>query len=292
MDRFANLVPDCLSFASHLNKWFFPIPYASWILLAVMLLLGFFAWKGRQLKVDGAVAAVVVGFGITWILGYGALFVMVLFFLGAGVMGKVSRMYRQERSELIQKKGGMRDSRQVLANGGLALVCAILYIFFSSPVVLVMFGAVIAEAASDTASGEIGVMSRQKPVSLLTGRPMPKGLSGAVTTTGLLAGLLSSAVIALCWLSNFFIPNGHAFLLAAIVTVSGFFGSVFDSFLGCTCQACYYDEQHDRLTEHEGAGGVKFQLEHGWPWMDNDMVNFLSNLSACIFSGLLALLLG
>jgi dolichol kinase len=71
MDRFANLVPDCLSFASHLNKWFFPIPYASWILLAVMLLLGFFAWKGRQLKVDGAVAAVVVGFGITWILGYG-----------------------------------------------------------------------------------------------------------------------------------------------------------------------------------------------------------------------------
>jgi uncharacterized membrane protein len=46
------------------------------------------------------------------------------------------------------------------------------------------------------------------------------------------------------------------------------------------------------LTEHEGAGGVKFQLEHGWPWMDNDMVNFLSNLSACIFSGLLALLLG
>jgi uncharacterized membrane protein len=60
-----------------------------WILLAVMLLLGFFAWKGRQLKVDGAGGGgVSSGFGITWIIGYGALFVMVLFFLGAGVMAR------------------------------------------------------------------------------------------------------------------------------------------------------------------------------------------------------------
>lgn len=115
-----------------------------------------------------------------------------------------------------------------------------------------MFGASVAEAASDTCSGELGMLSRQDPVSLLTGRRMPRGLSGAVTPAGLLAGLLSSFVVALCWQSNFFIPSWHAFLLTAIVTVSGFLGSVFDSFLGCTCQACYYDEEHDRLTEHEG----------------------------------------
>ena len=76
MDRFANLAPDCLSFASMLNKKFFSLPTASWILLGIMLAIGFLAWKGRQLKVDGSVAAVIIGFGITWILGFGALFVM------------------------------------------------------------------------------------------------------------------------------------------------------------------------------------------------------------------------
>ncbi|MFA7168183.1 MAG: DUF92 domain-containing protein [Sphaerochaetaceae bacterium] len=292
MDRYANLVPNCLSFASLLNKTFFTLSYASWILLGIMFLFGIISWRCHQLKGDGAVAAIIIGFVITWVLGFGALFVMLLFFLGAGVVGMISRRYRVGIKDIIQKKGGWRDGRQVMANGMLALVAAILYIFFSSPVVLVMFGASVAEAASDTCSGELGMLSRQDPVSLLTGRRMPRGLSGAVTPAGLLAGLLSSFVVALCWQSNFFIPSWHAFLLTAIVTVSGFLGSVFDSFLGCTCQACYYDEEHDQLTEHEGVGGVKFQLEHGWPWMDNDMVNFLSNLFSFLFAGLLAFLLG
>jgi len=291
MDRFANLAPDCLSFASMLNKKFFSLPSASWILLGIMLAIGFLAWKGRQLKVDGSVAAVIIGFGITWILGFGALFVMMLFFLGAAVEGRLSRACRVKDQTLIQKKGGCRDSRQVLANGGLSCICAVLYIFFTSPVVLVMFGACIAEAAADTSSGDIGILSKQKPVSLLTGREMPKGLSGAVTATGMLAGLLASFVIALCWQSNFFAPSAHAFLAMSIVTVAGFFGSVFDSFLGCTCQACYVDEEHGCLTEHEGNGVVKFQLEHGWPWMDNDMVNFLSNLFSCVLAGVLGFIL-
>lgn len=55
----------------------------------------------------------------------------VAFFLGAGVVGMISRRYRVGIKDIIQKKGGWRDGRQVMANGVLALVAAILYIFFS-----------------------------------------------------------------------------------------------------------------------------------------------------------------
>lgn len=289
MSGFANLVPDCGSFAAFLNRKFFAIPYAEWILLAAMLLIGFLAIKGKQLNKGGAFSAILIGFGITWVLGFGALFTMLLFFIGAAVLGKISRNYRKSNPTMIQKKGGCRDVAQVFANGGLSLVFAILYIFVSHPAVLMMFAASIAEAASDTASGEVGILSDQKPVSLLTGKVMPKGLSGAVTAKGTLSGFIAALVVSLCWMSNFLKPSPHAFLQTAVVTAVSFLGSVFDSFLGCTCQACYYDEEHDRLTEHSGEGEVKFTLRHGLPWMDNDMVNFLSNLFSCLLAGMIGL---
>ncbi|MFA7117698.1 MAG: DUF92 domain-containing protein [Sphaerochaetaceae bacterium] len=291
MSQYANLVPPCLSFVSLFNTWFFALPYPQWILLALMLTIGILAYVAKQLTFLGALCAVIIGFGITWILGFGALLTMLLFFLAAGVLGKIAKAYRARTQSIIQKKGGCRDSAQVLANGSLALVCALCYAYSPSMPFLVMFACSVSEAASDTASGDVGILSKQTPVSLVSGRPMPRGLSGAVTSLGMLSGFIASFVIALCWFSNFFAPSAPGFLLMAIVTISGFLGSVFDSFLGCTVQACYYDHIHDRLTEHSEEKGIKFELRRGLPWMDNDMVNFLSNLFACLIGGMLSVIL-
>jgi uncharacterized protein (TIGR00297 family) len=291
MSRYANMVPYCNSIAAMLNKKFFALPYALWILIAFMLVIGFLARKTKQLTWGGALSAVLIGFGITWILGFGALFTMLLFFIGAAFLGRIAKDYRKRTEMPVQKKGGCRDTMQVFANGGLSLVFAVCYAIYPHQAFLMMFAASIAEAASDTASGEVGILSKETPVSLVTGKPLPKGLSGAITTLGTTSGLVASLLIALCWMSNFYAPSTHALLLCVIVAACGFVGAVFDSFLGCTCQACYYDERHDRLTEHEGEDGVKFTLRHGLPWMDNDMVNFLSNLLSCMLAGTIGLFL-
>jgi uncharacterized membrane protein len=48
-----------------------------------------------------------------------------------------------------------------------------------------MFGSAVGEAASDTFASEVGILSKTKPVSIITGRPMTPGLSGAISPLGL-----------------------------------------------------------------------------------------------------------
>jgi uncharacterized membrane protein len=73
-----------------------------------------------------------------------------------------------------------------------------------------------------------------------------------------------------------------------MVFVGGFAGSLFDSLLGATCQSRRWCAvcalETERGVHH--CGSVT-SAHRGLPWIDNDVVNFLSN--AC--GGLLAALL-
>lgn len=291
MTKWGNLVPPSGSFASWLNGKFFRLPAAFWILCLLMLAVALLSWKGKQLTVHGAIAEFFVGMGITWPLGFGALFTMLFFFVAAGLVGKATKPLRSEASQL-QKKGGTRDAAQVFANGGLALLSALLYAYAPSPVFLVMFGASVSESMADTMAGEIGILSKEIPVSVLTGKPMPKGESGAVTTLGLLASLVSALLCAMVWQSSLLYPGWHAAKGVAVVTSCAFLGGVFDSVLGATCQALYRDEERGKLTERDhDSQGKPLELEKGLRWMDNDMVNFLSNLFATCLSAMVCLLI-
>ncbi len=283
MSRFGNLVPPCGSFASYLNGMFFSLQHPFWILCVFMLGICFLSYKSHQLTVSGVVWEFLLGMGITWPLGFGGLFTILYFFVMAAVTGGYAKKMGGENR--VEKKGSCRDGAQVFANGGLALIFSLCYAWQPDGALLVMFASSIAEASADTTAGEIGSLSPQRPVSILTGKPMPKGQSGAVTSLGLLASFLASLLVALVWQSCFLFPNREAFLQCAIVTASGFLGALLDSFLGASCQAVYYDPDKGGMTEHEkNAQGVPLERARGIPWMDNDMVNFLS----CLFSSLVA----
>lgn len=292
MNTFANLVPPAGSFASFLNDWFFSLGGAFWILSLVMVGIALASYLTRQLTLGGSLASFLVGFGTTWVLGFGALFTLMLFFLAAGVLGIVGKGRKAKEAAKIQKKGGCRDSLQVFANGGMALFCALLYAFSPSPIALVMFGAAIAEAASDTFAGEVGILSKSKPVSIINGKPMTPGLSGAVSPLGNVAGLLGSFLVALCWLGNFLPLGGKHIAYASVITLGGFAGCLLDSVLGATVQAHYFDEKANLLTEHQYLHGKQLPLARGIRWVNNDMVNLISNIFASILSGALALVIG
>ncbi len=292
MSRYANLVEPNGSLASLFNQVFFSLPFAFWALALIMLVVSGASYRSKQLTLGGAVAAFLVGFIPTYVLGFGALATLLLFFIAAGVLGKIAKRIGTFDVMKIHKKGGTRDAVQVYANGLMALLAGLLYALNPSIPFLVMFGSAVGEAASDTFASEVGILSKTKPVSIITGRPMTPGLSGAVSPLGLASGLLGAVLIGLCFWGCFLPITPKSAAYASVVALSSFFGCLIDSVLGATLQAHYYDEVNDRITERSEVDGRTLPLERGIRWIDNDMVNFMSNVIAAVFGMSMSLLIG
>ena len=292
MSRYANLVEPNGSLASLFNQVFFSLPFAFWALALIMLVVSGASYRSKQLTLGGAVAAFLVGFIPTYVLGFGALATLLLFFIAAGVLGKIAKRIGTFDVMKIHKKGGTRDAVQVYANGFMALLAGLLYALNPSIPFLVMFGSAVGEAASDTFASEVGILSKTKPVSIITGRPMTPGLSGAVSPLGLASGLLGAVLIGLCFWGCFLPITPKSAAYASVVALSSFFGCLIDSVLGATLQAHYYDEVNDRITERSEVDGRTLPLERGIRWIDNDMVNFMSNVIAAVFGMAMSLLVG
>src|SRR5438132_18368 len=73
------------------------------------------ARRVKWLTPGGLVAACAVGAGVTWRLGWPGLALLAAFFLTGSIL-----------TQLAERRGPSRNARQVLANGGIALVAALL----------------------------------------------------------------------------------------------------------------------------------------------------------------------
>jgi len=107
------------------------------------------------------------------------------------------------------------------------------------------------------------------------------GMSGGVTFLGMMGALISSAVISFCWYVSF---KGMRISAAILVCLMGFAGAVVDSYLGAFVQAHYIDPDTGMLTESDEKNGQKLELAQGIRWVDNDMVNLMSNVFSSVFA--------
>ncbi|AEC01446.1 DUF92 domain-containing protein [Parasphaerochaeta coccoides] len=264
-----------------------------WGFLPAMLIISVFmtgvavvAYLKKQLTISGTLAAWCVGVVVTWSLGTGGLFLLLFFFLSAAFLGRLGKASPQKHTAvLLQQKGGRRDAMQVFANGGAATIAALLFfVDGGSGTALVMFAAAVGEAVADTWAGEIGILSREKPRSLLTGNPVEPGMSGGVTFLGSMAAVIGSCATAAVWMVGcgavFLGYDSLVFLYAGIATICGIAGCFLDSWLGATLQAHYEDSITGSLTERESSRGLPNRLMRGLKWLDNDMVNLISNFFA------------
>ncbi len=253
------------------------------------MLLAVASRVAKLLTITGALGAFLIGAVTLYFLNFGGWVILLLFFLTANVLGRLSRTYVD--TSAIQKKGGMRDWAQVGANGVLAGGAALFYAFGGGALALVMFGSSVAAATSDTWASEAGVLSKSPPVSITTFRIVPRGMSGGITWLGTMSSIVGSLIIAIAWYATFAPQNEPQYLfLASIVALAGVVGSFADSFLGATLQGHYWDPEGEQITEHSELNGEKLELCRGVRWIDNDVVNFLSNAIAVIVGGALSLL--
>ena len=262
-----------------LNVFVFGLPWptAPLAIASILLLIAVLAFKTGSLTRSGAMGAWVLGFSVTWALRFEGLLLFSVFFVVSNIEGKIRKRALPQR-----KDDGPRNISQVMANGFMATIGAIWWLYSGSETAIVLFGACVAEAFSDTSAGELGRLSRKGPVSIITFRPVQKGVSGGVTLSGTFAGFGASAVIAILW-AVLFKPS-NASLNATFICLAGFAGCIIDSLLGGLVQAVYTDTDGRYSEEPYDDEGRKNTLVRGMPWMDNDMVNFVSNTFAGIFA--------
>lgn len=256
-----------------------PWPMVIVVLTVTVIAIG--AYLARALTAGGALCAFVMGVTVFWTTRAEGFLLFMLFFLSCNVVGKISKRLRKGKTEIAEKKGHRRDVMQVVANGLMTTIAALLWFFTSKTVALIMFGAAVAEATSDTFAGEVGRLSKSGPVSIRNFRPVPVGMSGGVTFLGMVGAFLSSAMIAFCWYIWF---QGVSVYAAVLVCLMGFAGAVMDSYLGASVQAHYVDPDTGMLTENDEKDGRKLELAQGIRWVDNDMVNLMSNVFSSVFA--------
>ena len=252
------------------------------------ILVAVVAYRARSLSRSGAFAATLVGGVIFGMGGWQWAVLLLTFFITSSAL---TRAFKKRKRGLDEKfsKGGQRDAGQVFGNGGLATVFAALHFFIpSAGWVWVAFAACLAAVNADTWATELGVLSKSPPRMVTNlAKEVEKGTSGGISLIGTLAALAGSALIGI--LALLICPYPFSWTLGVAVTLAGFIGCMFDSFLGGTIQAIYHCPTCQKETEQHPLHtcGTITTLKRGLPWLDNDIVN----LGCAIFGVGVALLL-
>lgn len=233
------------------------------------------ARRWRALSPSGAVAATAAGSLTVAGAGVRGGAALAAFFVSSSLLGRLPRS-----NAWPQRRGHERDAVQVLANGGVAMALATAAAFASVAarrLLLAGVGGALAAAAADTWATEIGSRSRQKPRSIVTGKPVPIGASGGVTWAGLAASMAGAAMVSGVMTTGETREFRTARCVQTAIAVGGVTGALVDSVLGATAQEVRFCDvclQETEMRRHEC--GRRTRLIRGVFWCDNDMVNAIA----------------
>ncbi len=256
-----------------------------WLLVEVAVFLSVVSvvvWRTRVLDAAGGAVAVLLGAVVYLTVGRGGAFLLVTFMAVAAAFTRVG--YERKRSiGAAELKGGMRGWRNVVGNGGVAGVTAVMSALDANNHHLYVFAFIgsVAAVFADTMATEVGLLSRSKVRRIIGFGEARPGEPGGVTALGyvgvLMAGLISYAVSSLFFTN----PLGPVTLLVAVLLAS-LIGSTVDSIAGQTLQALYRCGVCGALTEQPHHCGEPAELVRGIRGFDNQAVNAVCALTGAI----------
>lgn len=258
--------------------------------IILSFLISYIAFKKNSLNLSGFIAAIILG---TLLYVFGSMYfwsILIGFFISSSILTKFRKKDKETLDE-ISEKTDSRDYMQVMANGGLGLIYALLYYIWKDPVYLLAYAVSFSAANADTWSSEIGVLSKSSPFSIITFKKTMKGQSGAISLLGTLAAFLGALFISLIFIIEYAFSFGWTNKLIfyfLIALLCGFIGSIVDSILGATIQTKYKCKVCGKITEKRYHHNIETLHVKGFKIINNDVVNFMSPLIATILAILMA----
>lgn len=242
------------------------------------------AWRFHFLTLSGAVAGGLFGATLVGLGGWEWIAPALVFFVLSSLLSRLApRLERGEVRSLPRRS--RRDAAQVYANGGVAWALMVTHALVPHPFLYWGFVASLAAATADTWATELGPLFRQQPRMILSGRPVPRGTSGAVTAGGTMVGLLGAVIVwGSAWLTSVEPTGGPASWVTLLaVSIGGLAGSAMDSVAGAAVQAVYLDPQTGRLVD-EGVDNAFRDLRpvRGWRFIGNNLVNLICTATGAL----------
>ncbi len=227
----------------------------------------------NSLSLPGAVGAAVIGWTVHFLVGWLWLTPLFFFLISSTFLAK---LFSEREIESDAKMGKQRDIIQVFCNGFPYFLLALIYESMPEQVLFLM-SVSMAIATADTWATEFGTHFSGKTISLLTGKRCRTGLSGGVSLIGTIGGLVGSIAMAMLCLGilRYQFPSTDWLFLAPAICLFGFVGMLIDSFLGAIWQTKYIDSTSQNLYDTPAPNR---QHHSGIVWMNNDLVNLMSNL--------------
>lgn len=251
--------------------------------LALAAAISIVARRARSLTSSGAIAATAIGtLAIAAGWSWGAL--LIVYFATSTALSHLGKASKERRTASVVAKGGARDATQVLANGAMFAAAALVATMRPDVRWIALGAGSLAASAADTWATEIGTLYGGNPRSILTWRIVPVGTSGGVSAIGSLAAVAGAVFVALV-----IATLGWTSIVARGVMIGGVAGALADSLLGATIQSRRWCDTCARETERTVHDcGTPTHNRRGLAWLDNDLVNFLSNVAGALVAAALS----
>lgn len=201
-------------------------------------LLGALAYKTKIVNMYGFLSGVVISFGVLVFVGMYYFTVFFAFVIFGGIV--TAYEYRKKMKAKVAEKESGRSIANVLGNGAPPMIFAAFYGLTSDPIMLYGFVCAISAIAADTASSEVGVLSKKDPFLITTFKRVKKGTDGGVSALGLIASVLGALLMSVIAA----VLQDYELRIFLISVVSGFIGGLVDSFFGATLERRKIFDKH------------------------------------------------
>lgn len=193
---------------------------------------------------SGLFAAICTGLVVS-LMGHWTWLIALFTFL---VMGSLATKWRFEEKKLLsldEANEGLRNWKNVLANGGaVSIMASYNFLFPGQEWIYFASIATISVALSDTLASEIGSLDNRTR-SIISLQSVPAGTNGGMSPTGTLAALLGAFLISI--VGVIFSPDNSKISdieLLFLLTLIGWLGCQVDSILGAVLENRGYLGKH------------------------------------------------
>jgi uncharacterized protein (TIGR00297 family) len=256
-----------------------------WLLLEAAVFLAVVSvvvWRTRALDAAGGAVAVLLGAVVYLTVGRGGVLLLVAFLAVSAAFTRIG--YERKRSVgAAELKGGTRGWRNVLGNGGVAGVAAVMYALDASNRHLYLYAFIgsVAAVFADTMATEVGLLSRGRVRRIIGFGEARPGEPGGVTALGYV-GVLMAAMISYAVSLLFFTNPLDPVKLLVTVLLASTIGATADSVAGQLLQSLYRCRVCGALTELPNHCGEPSVLVRGVRGFDNQAVNAVCALTGAV----------